>query len=256
MTEIHRAAAAGFSANADGYVRGRPEYPPAIVDWLRTELGLAPGTTVLDLGSGTGKFVTPLQATGAHVVAVEPVAEMRAQAIAANPGLETVAGTADAIPLANSSIDAVVCAQSFHWFATPQALAEIDRVLRPGGSLGLIWNVRDESVPWIAALTALMAPYEKDTPRYTSGEWQDLFPAAGFSALQEQCFFNAHAGPPARVIVERVLSVSFIAALPADERDRVRSKLEALIAATPELLGQSIVTVPYTTHAFACKKLG
>ena len=124
--------------------------------------------------------MTPLQATGAHVVAVEPVAEMRAQAIAANPGLETVAGTADAIPLADLSIDAVVCAQSFHWFATPQALVEIDRVLRPGGSLGLIWNVRDESVPWIAALTALMAPYEKDTPRYTSGEWKDLFPAAGF----------------------------------------------------------------------------
>ena len=101
-----------------------------------------------------------------------------------------------------------------------------------------------------------MAPYEKDTPRYTSGDWKNLFPAAGLSALQEQCFFNPHAGPPDRVIVERVLSVSFIAALPAEERDRVRSKLEALIAATPEVFGQSTVAVPYTTHAFACKKLG
>ena len=77
-------------------------------------------------------------------------------------------------------MDAVVCAQSFHWFATREALHEIRRVLKPGGAFGLVWNLRDDSVPWVAALTRIMQPFEGDAPRFHSQKWRDVFPAEGF----------------------------------------------------------------------------
>ena len=146
MAAIHQAAAEGYTAKAEAYIRGRPEYPAAVQDWLRDDLALGAGKTVLDLGAGTGKFLPHLRATGAAVIAVEPVPAMRAQLTQRNPGIEAMAGTAEDIPLADGAVDAIVCAQAFHWFANPAALAEIHRVLKPGGALGLIWNVRDESV--------------------------------------------------------------------------------------------------------------
>jgi ubiquinone/menaquinone biosynthesis C-methylase UbiE len=94
------------------------------------------------------------------------------------------------MPLADRSVDAVICAQCFHWFANTQALAEIRRVLKPGGALGLVWNIRDATVPWVARLIAIMAPYDPGAPDYESQEWRKLFPAAGFSALQERQFAN------------------------------------------------------------------
>ena len=164
-------------------------------DWLRDDLALSAGKTVLDLGAGTGKFLPHLRATGAAVIAVEPVPAMRAQLTQRNPGIEAMAGTAEQIPLADGAADAIVCAQAFHWFANPAALAEIHRVLKPGGVLGLIWNVRDESVGWVAALTRIMAPYEAGIPRYHSGEWRRLFPAEGFGPLRERHFPNSHTRP-------------------------------------------------------------
>jgi SAM-dependent methyltransferase len=180
---------------------------------------------------------------------------MRAQLLAHNPGVEAMEGTAEAIPLGDGSVDAVVCAQSFHWFAKPEALAEIRRVLKNGGMLGLIWNVRDESVSWVAALTGIMAPYEGDTPHFRSGEWRKVFAADGFGPLVERRFRHYHTGSPAQVIVDRVLSTSFIAALPASERDRVAARIWDLIAATPELARKSEVAYPYWTQAYSCRRL-
>lgn len=256
MANIHPAAAKGFASQAAAYVSGRPDYPPDVEDWLREDLGLAPAKRALELGAGTGKFLPRLLATGAEVIAVEPVAEMRAQLSALNPGVEAMAGSAEAIPLPDGAVDAVICAQSFHWFANRDALAEIRRVLKPGGVLGLIWNVRDASVPWVAALIGIMAPYEGDAPRYHSGAWRKPFPADGFGALIERRFSNPHTGSPAQVIIDRILSVSFIAALPSQERARVAEKLQDLIDRTPELAGKSSVTMPYDTFAFCCRRLG
>jgi len=214
MAEIHQAAAEGYTAKAEAYIRGRPEYPAEVQDWLRDDLALKAGKTVLDLGAGTGKFLPHLSATGALVIAVEPVPAMRAQLIERNPGIEAKPGTAEQIPLPDGAVDAIVCAQAFHWFANSAALAEIHRVLKLGGALGLIWNVRDESVAWVAALTRIMAPYEAGTPRYHTKEWRRLFPAEGFGPLRERHFPYAHTGPAEQVILDRILSVSFIAALP------------------------------------------
>jgi SAM-dependent methyltransferase len=255
MAAIHRAAAKGYTAKAEAYIRGRPEYPAAVQDWLRDDLALSAGKTVLDLGAGTGKFLPHLRATGAAVIAVEPVPAMRAQLTQRNPGIDAMAGTAEQIPQADGAVDAVVCAQAFHWFANAAALAEIHRVLKPGGVLGLIWNVRDESVAWVAALTRIMAPYEAGVPRYHSQEWRRLFPAEGFGPLRERHFPNSHIGPAEQVIVDRILSVSFIAALPAARQNEVAAGIRELIATTPELAGKGEVAFPYETAAFSCIKL-
>lgn len=255
MSDIHRAAFKGFTSKAATYVKGRPDYPPETVDWLRNDLALGEGKVALDLGSGTGKFIPHLQTTGAAVIAVEPVPAMLAQLMNLHPGIEAMKGTAEHIPLTDGSVDAVVCAQAFHWFANREALAEIHRVLKPGGALGLIWNVRDESVRWVAALTEIMSPYESDTPRYHTQEWRNLFPADGFGPLLERYFPNEHSGPPERVIVDRILSVSFIAALSPMDQDRVASQVRELIATSPELAGKREVTFPYETAAFSCTKV-
>jgi SAM-dependent methyltransferase len=254
---VHHAAADGYATTttADTYVRGRPDYPPEIADWLRDQLGLRAGTTVVDLGAGTGKFTPRLISTGARVIAVEPVAAMLSKLSAALPQVETHAGTADSIPLPDASVDAVVCAQSFHWFATHAALADILRILKPGGKLGLIWNLRDASVPWVARLDAIVNRVEGDTPRYYTGAWRTAFPLDGFGPLNEHHFSVGHTGSPENVILNRVRSTSFIAALAADEREQIDSEVKALIADEPLLAGKDVVTVPYETAAFYVEKL-
>jgi SAM-dependent methyltransferase len=254
MPDINKYAAEGFAAGAGSYAKGRPHYPPGVAEWLRDDLGLGAGTVALDLGSGTGKFLPHLCATGASVIAVEPVAQMIDRLKAQNPEVEARQGTAERIPLTDAAVDAVVCAQSFHWFATPEALAEIARVLKPGGRLGLIWNVRDERVGWVAALSRIMEPYEGDAPRYRTQAWRRLFPAEGFGPLIERHVPHGHTGAPEDVIVDRILSVSFIAAQPAEGREEVAGHIRRLIAATPDLAGRSAVTFPYVTAMYHCRK--
>ena len=249
MSDVHSAAREGFSTSAEAYVRGRPEYPAEVVGWLTRDLGLEPGRTVVDLGAGTGKFTKLLARTGATVLAVEPVEAMREQLGQALPAVHTIAGTAQAMPLPDGVADVVVCAQAFHWFATADALAEIHRVLTPGGQLGLVWNVRDESVEWVAALTALITPYEGDAPRFYKGDWRQPFDGRLFGDLQQTAFAYEHVGSAEEVIVDRFLSVSFIAALPADEKAHVAAQLRELVASYPALQGET-VAFPYRTQVY------
>jgi SAM-dependent methyltransferase len=255
MPDIHHAAADGYTVTAATYVKGRPDYPSDVAAWLHDDLALGEGRIALDLGAGTGKFLPYLRRTGASVVAVEPVPAMLAQLVALNPGIEAKQGSAERIPLADCSVDAVVCAQSFHWFANGRALREMRRVLTPGGTLGLIWNVRDESVPWVAALRVILDPHEGDAPRYHTQQWRRLFPADGFGPLCERRFGHAHTGSPQHVIIDRMLSTSFIAALPARERKRVAAQVQQLIATTSDLAGKAEVRMPYVTMAFSCRKV-
>ena len=250
MRLVHDVARAGFTADAAGYARGRPDYPVALDAWLRDAVGLGPATTVVDLGAGTGKFVPRLRSTGATVIAVEPVDAMRARLANDHPAVDARAGAAEAIPLADASVHAVVCAQAFHWFATPAAVAEIARVVAPGGVLGLVWNVRDESVPWVRRLTGIITPFEGAAPRFHRGDWRNVFPAPGFGPLEETRFAHVHVGTAEQVIVDRFLSVSFIAALPADERADVEARLRSLIAEEPALAGREEIAFPYATVAY------
>lgn len=254
--EIHNSAAQGFAVAADIYVQGRPDYPAETGSWLREDLKLHAGKTVLEVGAGTGKFIPFLRQTSARLLALEPVEAMRERLTATNQDIEALAGTAASIPLPDGSVDAIVCAQAFHWFATDEALAEFRRVLAPGGMLGLIWNVRDQTVPWVAALSQIIAPLEGDTPRYHSGAWRQVFPAEGFSFVSERCAAYVHRGRPADVIINRILSVSFIAAQPEEGRLRVAAQLKALIDQTPDLAGHEEVAFPYETRMFTYQKNG
>ena len=251
---VHHSSS-GYESGAGAYVQGRPGYPAEASAWLRDLLGVAPGRKILEVGAGTGKFIAVLKECGGEIVAVEPIAGMREQLIHSFPDLTILAGTAETIPLPDGSVDAVVCAQAFHWFATAAALQEMHRVLAPGGALGLIWNVRDESRPWVAALSAITDPWEAGTPRYRTGDWRRVFPAPGFEAIDERHVRHAHVGSPDDVIVKRTLSVSFIAALPSDLQAEVERDVRALIANTPELAGATEIAFPYETAMFAFRKV-
>ncbi len=256
MTGIHAAAGTGFAAEAATYVRGRPEYPAGLLPWLARELGIGPGKTALDLGAGTGKFTRLLAGTAATVVAVEPVAQMRARLAADQPAIRALEGTAEAIPLESVSVDAVVCAQAFHWFANAAALREIRRVLRPDGRLGLVWNVRDESVDWVAEITRIITPFEGDAPRFYKGDWRKPFATGLFGALQMTSFDHHHVGSAQEVVIDRFLSVSFIAALPAAQKAVVEERLRRLVAEHPQLRGREVVSFPYRTEAYCCRVAG
>jgi SAM-dependent methyltransferase len=257
MTDhVHHSAAAGYKTAADTYVKGRPDYPPQVSGWLAATLGLDGHKTVIDLGAGTGKFTGLLVATGAQVIAVEPVAQMLEKLSDAWPDVLAVSGTATDLPLPDASVDAVICAQAFHWFASAEALTEIARVLKPGGKLGLIWNLRDTDVSWVPKLDAIVNALEGDTPRYYTGAWRKAFPHPAFAPLQVERFHHGHTGSPEDVILNRVRSTSFIAALPEAQRAKIDEQIRALIATEPELRGRDVVTVPYETAAFVAVKKG
>lgn len=256
MTEsVHDAAQRGYTSAPDSYQRGRPEYPQALAAWLDAQLGVREGTRVVDLGAGTGKFTKLLVGTGAAVTAVEPVDAMRARLSGSLPGIQVLAGTAQALPLADGEVDALVCAQAFHWFANGQALREMHRVLRPGGKLGLVWNVREESCDWVAAITEIITPYEGDAPRFHTGQWKRPFEGQTlFTPLQQTLIPHSHVGAFEQVVIDRIASVSFIAALPPAERGAVVEKLRALkhrFAA----LREPVIAFPYVTQAWCAERL-
>jgi SAM-dependent methyltransferase len=220
-----RASAAGYSRAVAAYQRGRPGYPPAAVDFLAATLRLGPGRTVVDLAAGTGKLTRPLIATGAEVVAVEPVAEMRAVLPA---GARAVDGTAEAIPLATESADAVVVAQAFHWFDGDAALAEIHRVLRPGSALALVWNRRRMDEPVNQAIEELIAPHRGHPSALHTGAWRAALERTKlFGPLEERVFPNEQF-LDADGLVDRIASVSFIATLHEKERTKVLSAVRAI----------------------------
>lgn len=255
MTDVHGSAREGYAREAKTYAHGRPDYPDELLGWLGEALEIGAGKEVVDLGAGTGKFTSLLVRSGAQVTAIEPVAAMREQLGEKLPGVKVLNGTAQAMPLVAQSVDAVTCAQAFHWFADERALYEIHRVLRPGGYLGLVWNVRDERVDWVAEMARIVERYEGSTPRFHTGLWRQAFSGARFEPLRLREFSYQHVGPPEQVIVARVLSVSFIAMLPQEQKQRVAEQLRELIASHPDLKGRDEIAVPYRTEAYSTRAL-
>jgi SAM-dependent methyltransferase len=246
-TGIHRSAAIGYERAPAAYELGRPGYPDRAIALLAERLGLEPGVAVLDLAAGTGKLTRELVATGADVVAVEPVAEMRAVLAESLPSARALPGAAEAIPLQDGSVEAVTVGQAFHWFRGDEALAEIHRVLRSEGRLGLVWNFRDETVPWVAELTRIMEPHRGDAPRAASGAWREAFERTTvFEPLEAATFRHVHR-LTAEGVVARVASVSFVAALPESRRTQV-------LAEVRELVGAPTVELPYRTEVYWARR--
>jgi ubiquinone/menaquinone biosynthesis C-methylase UbiE len=220
-----------------------------VVDWLADRVELRPGATVVDVGAGTGKLTRDLVPTGARVVAVEPLAEMREQLAAAVPGAEVLAGSAEALPLPDDAADAVVAASAFHWFDTERALVEIHRVLRPGGALATLGNGRDLSDPLQQELQAIVGPYLP-----TAGEilaWIPVVDASPLFGPAEELVTTHEQWFDAEGLAERMGTVSYVARLPDDERREVLARIRALGEAQPE----SPFPFRYRTEARVCYAL-
>lgn len=168
-----RRTAFGTVVSARRYQRVRPDYPVAAVAWMLG--GLKESSRVLDLAAGTGKLSRVLLSLGHEVVAVDPSAAMLAELAEdhdqAGPALEVMRGSAEDVPLPDACVDAVTVGQAWHWVRPQAAAAEVARVLRPGGVLGLAWNSRDTSQPWVAELDALLTDQERRTVAGVDGEW-------------------------------------------------------------------------------------
>jgi SAM-dependent methyltransferase len=224
----------------EDYERGRPDWPAEVVDIP----GLPSVATVLELGAGTGKLTRLLVSTFGRVVAVEPAEAMRGLLVALCPEVEVLAGSAEEIPLANASVDAVFAAEAFHRFDGEHALAEIARMLRPRGALVLMWNL--PAGPWepsIAPVEHLLRqrlpdeaelgydPFDLKSTLYASGEWRLAFVESPFEELQETRLPN-----PQTVdrdgLVAFFASMGWIADLPDVERLPLLDEVRSLLAAS------------------------
>ena len=251
---VHEAASGGFGAAADAYERRRPDYPVEAIDRLVQELEIGRICTVLDIGAGTGKLTRQLARLGPRMVAVEPVEAMRRLFATAVPGVPVVAAVAERLPVRDATFDAVVCAQAFHWFDGDRALAEIHRVLKPRGRLGLLWNVRDVSVDWVARLGEIIDPYQHSVPQEISGEWRRAFSATDLFGTLNQLRFTHTQSLDAEGLVERWSSASYIAVLPEEEREDVLGRIRRLAQVHPDLAGRPSFDLPYVTDLFWCAR--
>lgn len=240
----------GFDREADRYERGRPGYPDLVTRYIHRALGVQPGHRILELGPGTGKFTRALADWNGRILGVEPTDGMRRVFRRTLPDADVVAGTADAIPLRDGSVDHVVVAQAFHWFPQPSSLSEIARVLRPHGGLGLVWNIRDETVPWVARWGELMDRYMTGIPRTRSNAWRSAFDArVPFEPVTERSFGHLQfADRP--TMRDRMLSVSAIGLLdPAAQRSLI-ADLDRLLDADPATSDRTMIAIPYRTDVY------
>ena len=224
-----------FGSEAAAYERGRPSYPPEAIDWLLP----AGASDVLDLGAGTGKLTTRLVERGLNVIAVDPIPEMLELLTTSLPDTPALLGTAEEIPLADNSVDAVLVAQAWHWFDPERAAAEISRVLRPGGRLGLVWNTRDERMGWVKDLGQIIG-HENDPFNH-----EVTLPAPFSHTERQQVEWTSYLTPQA--LIDLVASRSYCITSPEQVRTRTLGQVRELLATHPALANSSGLALPYVT---------
>jgi SAM-dependent methyltransferase len=235
MTGTREERSLSFGSEAAAYERGRPSYPPEAIDWL-----LPPDARdVLDLGAGTGKLTTRLVERGLKVIAVDPIAEMLELLTSALPETPALLGTAEHIPLPDNSVDAVLVAQAWHWFDPEQAIAEVARVLRPGGRLGLVWNTRDERLGWVKDLGEIIG--HEDDPFNSSVALPDPFTAIDRHHVEWTNYLTPQA------LIDLVASRSYCITSPAAVRARTLEQVRELLVSHPALAQASGLALPYIT---------
>ena len=230
--------ASSFGAAATAYAEHRPDYAQAAVRWA---LEPTTGSRVLDLGAGTGKLTATLVAMGADVTAVEPDPAMLAELRRALPDARALPGSAEAIPLPDASVDAVLAGNAMHWFDMAVAGPEIARVLVPGGILAGLWNVMDDRVDWVAGLarvsgSAAIGP--RDTPASWRAETADAhLPKTGVAprfGSPEQAEFPHGQRRTADSLVATLATRAGMLVMPEPEREATLGRIRAFLASRPE----------------------
>jgi SAM-dependent methyltransferase len=230
--------ARSFDRVAAQYERVRPGYPEALLDLLP----LGDEASVLDLGAGTGKLTRLLVGRYEQVAAVEPLENMRRVLESVVPEAESVAGTAESIPLDDASVDGVFAGQAFHWFANDTAVSEIARVLRPRGVVCLVWNEPEEPLPlpadYVAYLARLHAPAleaVRDAP-----PWPELIARGPFGVVHETAVPHEQVQDRDEVLTF-AQTVSWVARRPEGERAQIAADLD-------RMLGEGPFTFPLRTN--------
>jgi SAM-dependent methyltransferase len=227
-----------FGAAAAAYAEHRPDYAQAAVRWA---LESAPGPRVLDLGAGTGKLTATLVALGAEVIAVEPDPAMLTELRRALPTVRALPGSAEAVPLPDASVDAVLAGHALHWFDMDVAGPEIARVLVPGGILAGLWNVIDNRVDWVAELervsgSAAIGP--RDTLSNWRAETADAhLPNIGLVAQfgsPEQAEFPHGQRRTADSLVATIATRAGMLVMPEQEQGATLGRIRAFLASRPE----------------------
>jgi SAM-dependent methyltransferase len=241
MDDRYEQQRTSFGAAAQLYEQARPGYPGAVVDLL-----VPPGARrIVDLGAGTGKLTRVLLERGLDVVAVEPSAGMRAEFARVLPGVPVLAGRAEALPLDDDSVDAVVAGQAWHWVDAAQAVPEVARVLVPGGSLGLVWNLRSTDEPWVEQLDRVLGRAR------APGEGDPEAPVVGppFGPLQRH-ELTWRSELPREGVVGLVASRSYALVLEPAERERLLAAVRRLLDEHPGTAGRDRVPMPYRTVCY------
>ena len=247
-----------FGAAAAAYAEHRPDYAQAAVRWA---LELAPGPRVLDLGAGTGKLTATLVALGAEVIAVEPDSAMLTELRRAVPAVRALPGGAEAIPLPDASVDAVLAGNALHWFDMAVAGPEIARVLAPGGILAGLWNVMDNRVDWVAGLERVSGSAAIG-PRDTLSSWRaataDMhLPNTGLVARfgsPEQAEFPHEQRRSADSLVATLATRAGMLVMPEPDRAATLGRIRAFLASRPET-DHGEFTLPMLTGVLRVRRL-
>ena len=233
--------ARSFGARADAYDRGRPTYPTDSVEWMTA----ADPITVLELGAGTGKLTGELIELGHDVRATDPDEAMLAVLRRRFPEVRTAVCTAEKIDAPDNSFDVVVAAQCFHWFDLDKALPEIQRVLKPSGRLSLVWNERDERIPWVKKLGRIIGTQEQNT-----NPEKELKASLKFIMVEHEEFKHWQV-VTRRSIVDLVASRSNIAELDDETRE---AKLDEVLSFYDSYgRGMDGMQLPYVTRCFRAR---
>ena len=242
--ESHARRARSFGALAEDYERYRPGYPDAAVEWL-----LPPSSTVVaDVGAGTGKLTGSLLARGLQVVAIEPDPMMAGVLQRVHPTAEVRVAGADALPLADCSVDSVLVAQAWHWFPHEHAAAEVRRVLRRGGWLGLVWNRATPEEPWQVEVERLNDG-ARGRPVDAPEEAPDVVEVEGLPSaeLESAAFPWVESLTPVQ-LGERMRTFSHIALLPDAEREHLLHRAVAIAEHGAARLGSPVVPFRQTAY--------
>lgn len=234
-----------FGGATGAYESGRPDYPAEAVEWMLGPVRSAEGgVRVADAGAGTGKLTRALVDAGAEVVAIDPDATMLEALQTAVPGVPTFVGTGESLPLPDAALDAVVFGQAWHWVDPLSASAEVGRVLRPGGVLGLIWNIRDEGGDWVAEMTRIMHGSNAEVMLAEGGPQV----APPFAVLESRSWHWSRA-MTRELLFDMAHSRSYVITAEPGERERIERELGELFDRVGATDGAT-VDLPYVTTAF------